>query len=102
MVGSEKCQALHSLIRIVVCTGVRKQCGRNFGSEVTKWLFVFFYIVQTRSMVLLFLSLQKLKKNKQTKKQQNICLVWNFSKILPCFHMPNFHSDLYKGIFFIF
>lgn len=69
MVGSEKCQALHSLIRIVVCTGVRKQCGRNFGSEVTKWLFVFFYIVQTRSMVLLFLSLQKLKQtNKKATK----------------------------------
>lgn len=105
MEGSSKCQALHSLIRIVVYSGVRRECGRNFGSERLQCcVFVFVF-----SFICLFFILCKLDWQcscwfgfffliAEVKKKS---YAWISTKSL-CFHMQSFHSDLCKEAFSYF
>jgi len=85
-----KCQGLHSLISIVSYTGIRREYERSCGSE-RLLSGCFFFIVQPRFTVLLLLFLIVKSKGKKPTSYA-WCLI--FQKILACFHMHTFHSDL--------
>lgn len=90
-----KCQGLHSLIRIVICTGIRREYKRNCSSGGYLLSGCFSFVVQARFTVLLLFFLIVEAKDKKTK---SYAWCWIFHKILACFHMHSFHSDPCKKI----